>query len=117
MNENEANNMLGYHGTNERQMKKIINSNFKPKKGLWGKGVYLTSSKEGAKIFGNAILKVLIDDSMVTHIDFENFRYLDERSWSKEVANKGYKAIAVSYKSGETEICIFDTEIIKEIQY
>ncbi|MBP1309201.1 hypothetical protein JOD82_002221 [Paenibacillus sp. 1182] len=111
--------MFWYHGTTQRRQKSILNSDFQLGKGLWGTGLYLTSSKEAAHIFGDAILKVSVDESKVSTIDFEDFieKYPLEETWSKVIAAMNFKALVISYITGEKELCIFDTEIIKEIQY
>ncbi|KJD43301.1 hypothetical protein [Paenibacillus terrae] len=111
--------MFWYHGTNQQRKNSILESDFELSNGLWGNGVYLTSSKDGAYIFGTEILKVRIDESQVTHINFEEFivDYPSEHNWKKAISDKNYKAIAVAYITGETELCIFDTDIIEEIRW
>ncbi|WNC17931.1 hypothetical protein [Brevibacillus brevis] len=91
-----------YHGTTPKRCEQILSSFFKPQIGTYGKGVYFSSSKEGARVFGDCILAAIIDDK---DIDYSGKR------------QKGTKAIAVTYPSGETELCVYDTKIIREIRY
>ncbi|QNR65099.1 hypothetical protein IAQ67_14315 [Paenibacillus peoriae] len=108
--------MFWYHGTNNSRS--ILESDFDPSNGVWGKGVYLTSSKDAAYIFGTEILKVRIDETQVTHLNFEELNVdSSELDWKETVSDKNYKAIAVAYITGEIELCIFDTEIIVEIRW
>ncbi|WP_145949546.1 hypothetical protein [Paenibacillus sp. Y412MC10] len=111
--------MLWNHGTTERRKQNIIRRAFRSQSGLWGKGIYLTSSREAAYLFGQSLLMVKVDDSAVSHIYFEEFKkeFPDERSWAKAVSDKGYKALRISYASGENELCVYDPDIIEAIHY
>ncbi|MGV2886026.1 hypothetical protein [Paenibacillus taichungensis] len=109
-----------YHGTSERKKKLILQSWFKPKKGIWGKGVYFSSSKEGASIFGPCILATQIADADIVPINYDEWvsKHPDQATWPKEVQNLEGKAISVHYHdSNETELCVLDPEIIKQIFY
>ncbi|RRJ54700.1 hypothetical protein EHV15_34445 [Paenibacillus oralis] len=109
-----------YHGTSERNMKLILQSWFRPKKGVWGKGVYFSSSKDGASIFGSCILATQIVDERIIPVDYEEWvsRHPDRSTWPKEIQKLGGKGISVHYHhSNETELCVFDPSIINQIFY
>lgn len=109
-----------YHGTSETNMISILETWFIPKRGIWGKGVYFTSSREGATIFGPCTLVTQIPEEEITKIIYDEWiqRYPNQVTWTKEINKLKSKAISVHYRhSNEIELCVFDTEIIKQIFY
>lgn len=99
-------------------MKKIMQTWFSPKMGIWGKGVYFSSSKTGASIFGPFVLTAEIADEGIVSINYDKWvkRHPDQKTWTKEIKKLKCKALLVHYRhSNEKELCVFDLELIIQI--
>ncbi|MGG0940462.1 hypothetical protein ABHN11_31130 [Brevibacillus centrosporus] len=108
-----------YHGTSEESFNQILKYSFRPSKGLLGDGVYLSSSREVAQLFGDHLLRVFVDEVRIMYMDFQECDDgpLDNQIWLDDVMRQGYDAVAVKYASGETELVIYNTDIIQQIDY
>lgn len=109
-----------YHGTSMNSRRSILASWFRPAKGIWGRGIYLSSSKQGASLFGSAILSVQVEDEGIGSIAYEAWvqRHPSPAKWPDEVKKLNLKAIQVCYHlDHEKELCVFDPNIIKQIFY
>ena len=103
-----------FHGTNKSGLIGILEFGFKPNRGLFGEGIYFTSTKDGARIFGDQIVKVEIDHSRIHSIDFSDFfkRYPNENDWGR-AAELGYPAVAFFYGNGEVELVVYQADLIQ----
>ncbi|MDC0764885.1 hypothetical protein POF51_29630 [Brevibacillus sp. AG] len=109
--------MKWFHGTQIESCQSILKHGFVTHDGSYGKGVYATSSREGACIFGSSILQLVISDEYVTYFNFEEMKeeQIDDDFWINEVNQMGIQAIAMKYISGEIELIIYDPSIIQEV--
>ncbi|MGG4499081.1 hypothetical protein [Brevibacillus reuszeri] len=109
--------MQWYHGTSHEKWKSILEIGFIPEEGLFGKGVYFSSSKDGAGIFGTHIIRIKVDDTKIDYLRYEDFREeFDENETSLQcIYGVECPALAIKYVSGECELVIYDTSVITEI--
>lgn len=105
-----------YHGTNSSGLDGILVKGFIPNQGLFGTGVYFSSSLEGARIFGDRILSVQIARDQIHYEPFSNWmkQYPDENSWGRAAA-LGYPAVAFFYESGEVELVVYVASLIQNV--
>jgi len=109
---------MWYHGTSEENMSLIVQSWFIPQEGIWGNGVYFSSTREGASLFGPCIIATRIAEEGIVPIQYEEWvsRHPDQATWPKEIQKYEGKGISVQYHhSSETELCVFDPNIISQI--
>ncbi|MFF0828760.1 hypothetical protein ACFYU8_17850 [Brevibacillus sp. NPDC003359] len=107
--------MLLYHGTSRKQSWKIKRDGFKQFNGLFGNGVYFTSSLEGALIFGDYIISVEVPHETISFYSFLQWqaRYPEEESWAEIMLHDQCPGIAIEYESGEIEVCMYDAKLIR----
>lgn len=111
-----------FHGTSEENAREILKKGFNSDKGTWGEGIYFSSTLEGARTFGDTLLKVLIEENEILRIDYKDIeerfpneeQYSEVRDWAYKCM--GFLAIAICYTNGETELCVYDSSLIKEIK-
>lgn len=89
---------------------------FIPDDGLFGMGIYFSSSLDGARIFGDRILSVQIDRDRIHYEPFSNWvkQYPDECDWGRAAA-LGYPAVAFFYELGEIELVVYDANLIQNV--
>jgi len=99
-----------YHGTDAKSAEAILENGFKITEGIFGAGVYFSSSTEGASIFGSVLLQSTIDTSQ-----------LDQIIWRAEYNDslaaqhfKLSKDTIIYYENGEKELFIKDITLIKK---
>jgi hypothetical protein len=111
--------MTWYHGTSKDKYHEILFSWFEPNEGMWGIGIYFSSSKEGASFFGDHFLRVSIPEELISFIEFEEWvlNHPDEQTWPEEIKKLNHKATAIRYASGEMELCVFEPDVIGQIFY
>ncbi|WP_103108523.1 hypothetical protein [Brevibacillus reuszeri] len=111
--------MQWYHGTTLEKLGSILEIGFVPEKGVFGKGVYFSSSKEGARIFGTHIIRIAVDDAHILHLTYEDLKEdpIENEAWFKRIKRQDCPAIAMNYTSGECELVIYDMAVIREIYY
>ncbi|TVX85557.1 hypothetical protein [Paenibacillus agilis] len=109
--------MNWYHGTSKTNKEMILKTRFHTSLGIWGDGVYFSSSRDGASLFGGSIIQAHIPAAEMKHIDFKcwEVEHPNEETWPEMVKEFNCKAIAIHYPSGEIELCVFDPDVIRQI--
>lgn len=104
-----------YHGTTESNLQSILEKGFWPSEGLYGTGVYFSSSREGASIFGDAILTTCVDLRKAVVIDIDDWA-INEENMPSFLKEEDHVAVIIQYDSGEVELCVYDPSLILHIE-
>lgn len=60
-----------------------------------------------------------MDEERIIFMDFQELDDgpLDNQIWLNDVMRQGYEAVAMKYASGETELVVYNTDIIQQFDY
>lgn len=110
-----------FHATKPQFKESILSEGFKKNYGRFGTGVYFSESKTECLNFGTEIISVSIDKRNIKNINYydlqEEYPYIsfEEEEGITDLQNKGFKAIKIIYDENDSEICVYNTKIIKLI--
>lgn len=117
--------MIYFHGTNKENKELIRKEGFKASYGRFGQGVYFTSDMKEAKGFGCEVIEVTVPKDQVTEIYYPSLKDIYPHLSIEEeegvtglrdyVISFGYSAVEIEYVTGEKELCVYDSNIIKII--
>lgn len=115
--------MKWYHGTSSKN--NILKEGFKTNYGRFGEGVYFSNNRDEALTFGNELIEIdSLDHTRITSVYYPDLIRLypdlsvDEEEGLPElkdrIVNRFKKdGVILTYASGEKELCIYNTNIIK----
>lgn len=115
-----------YHGTTKAKAEEIIRRGFLLNYGRFGNAIYLAPTKEEAQRFGVAVLAVTLNVQVLYEEKYETLalRYpgtsVEEEEGITELASYmsgslGHPAVHILYHSGESELCVYEPNIIESI--
>lgn len=132
--------MIAYHGTTKENAKKICEEGFSPdyfgqNGNHFGDGIYLTTTKKRAKVYGSHVVTVEIDDTNIENLTDWYSDYMDAcdaefkkgtpqaevnsavgRSYQDKYTRLGFAGISISPPIGTgKELVIYDTKIILDV--
>lgn len=112
-----------YHGTSIINSKLILEQGFKPSYGRFGMGVYFTDNLTIASYNGEVILQADTPIKSIIFMDYETLRekysYInisDQQGIPQLQYDLKCEAVGIIYKEGDTEVCVYDESIIKDIR-
>lgn len=133
--------MKAYHGTTKENARKICAEGFSPdyfgqNGNHFGDGIYLTTTKKRARVYGSHVVTVEIDDTNIENLTDWYGAYMDAcnaefdkgtpqeevnsavgRGYREKYTQAGFAGISLSPPVGTgKEMVIYDTAVIKEVR-
>ena len=116
-----------YHGTSKAKAENIMRDGFQLNAGRFGDAIYLAPTKEYAERFGEVVLTVTLNIPTPHEEQYEvlALRYpgtsIEEEEGITELASYivdslGQPAVHIKYHSGDSELCVYEPNIIKDIK-
>ncbi|MDF2879976.1 MAG: Poly(ADP-ribose) polymerase catalytic domain [Clostridiaceae bacterium] len=114
---------IWFHGTQYGNISKILKNGFKAGFGRFGTGIYFAKQVSLAKSFGNFVITAKISPAEIKQIYYPTLKEMypdlaiEEEEGVSEIKDYilglGFRAVEIAYISGETELCVYDSEIIE----
>lgn len=117
-----------YHGTNKKNLERIMSEGMIKTQGRFGEGCYFyTDKSEAEKWSDGSIYEVEVEDSSLLVIEYDKFfsKYHPELSLEEEegytkmneYCTKGRIGVAITYRDNVTEVCLYTWDKIASSKY
>lgn len=115
--------MILYHGTSKYNSKLILDQGFNSYYGRFGTGVYFTDNLIIASYNGEVVLQADIPIKGISFVEYESLKrkysYInisDEEGIPQLQYDLKCEAVAIIYKEGDIEVCVYNEKIISDIK-